>query len=252
MRNNLAEEFYKFYHQKTFFYGILTLLFLMFYGGITSNVNQATIAFGFGAIQWIPIIIIAIGSSFFEMEYRNNTILMLLYKNSSKLKIYIAKFLTIFLYGVFLTIVAALFTIILKLILTGDQYHWLADFNKNGSLLTTFMLNMAGTLIYSFFVEALSFMLIMLIKVNTAVIGIGLAIGFFGASISVALTKTFTTLIGVVKWNPLNMIFVTQQLSNASYINLSQLDNLQIIGGTILYGLIFAFLGYGLFKRRRI
>ncbi|EGF47177.1 hypothetical protein AAULR_26031 [Lacticaseibacillus rhamnosus MTCC 5462] len=45
--------------------------------------------------------IIAIGSSFFEMEYRNNTILMLLYKNSSKLKIYIAKFLTIFLYGVF-------------------------------------------------------------------------------------------------------------------------------------------------------
>ncbi|EGF47038.1 hypothetical protein AAULR_26631, partial [Lacticaseibacillus rhamnosus MTCC 5462] len=34
--------------------------------------------------------------------------------------------------------------------------------------------------------------------------------------------------------------------------NLSQLDNLQIIGGTILYGLIFAFLGYGLFKRRRI
>ncbi|MFS8161287.1 ABC transporter permease [Lacticaseibacillus rhamnosus] len=101
MRNNLAEEFYKFYHQKTFFYGILTLLFLMFYGGMSSNVNQATIAFGFGAIQWIPIIIIAIGSSFFEMEYRNNTILMLLYKNSSKLKIYIAKFLTIFLYGVF-------------------------------------------------------------------------------------------------------------------------------------------------------
>lgn len=64
MRNSLTEEFYKFNHQKVLLYGILTLLFLMIYGGVSSDVTQASLVFGFGAVQWIPIILIAVGSAF--------------------------------------------------------------------------------------------------------------------------------------------------------------------------------------------
>lgn len=252
MRNSLAEEFYKFNHQKNLLLGILTLGILMLYSGISSNVGPAAISLGFGAVQWIPIILIAVGSAFFAMEYNNNTIIMLLYKNSSKLKIYLAKFLIIFLYGVLLAVVAILFTFMLKIILVGNQYQWLADYAGHNSILESLMLHILGMVIYSFFIVALSFMLIMLVKINAAVIGIGLAIGFLGASISTALLKTFPTLTAVIKWNPLNMIFVTQQLANRSYANLSQLNEWQIILGTVGYGLVFAALGYVLFKHRRI
>ncbi|RRG04088.1 MAG: ABC transporter permease [Lactobacillus sp.] len=252
MRTSLAEEFYKFNHQKNLLFGILTLLILMAYSSISSNVGPASVSFGFGAVQWIPIILIAVGSAFFAMEYNNNTIIMLLYKNSNKLKIYLAKFLVVFLYGVLLAAIAILFTFILKIILVGNKYRWLADYTGHESLLDSLTLHIVGTIIYSFFIVALSFMLIMLIKVNAAVIGIGLALGFLGASISTALMKTFSTLLAVIKWNPLNMIFVTQQLANRSYANLSQLNGWQIIVGTIGYGLVFATLGYVLFKHRRI
>lgn len=251
MRNSLTEEFYKFNHQKVLLYGILTLLFLMIYGGVSSDVTQTSIVFGFGAVQWIPVILIAVGSAFFAMEYSNNTIIMLLYKSSSKLKIYVSKFLVIFLYGVLLTIIATFFTFVLKTVLVGSKYNWLTDFDGRGPLLNILMLNMVGAVIYSFFIVALSFMLIMLVKVNAAVIGIGLALGFLGASISSALMKTFPGLAAVIRWNPLNMIFVTQQLANKSYADISNLGGLQIICGTIIYGLIFAMVGYVLFKHRR-
>ncbi|MFT8661498.1 ABC transporter permease, partial [Liquorilactobacillus ghanensis] len=168
------------------------------------------------------------------------------------LKIYVAKLLIIFLYGVLLAIIAILFTFILKFVLLGNKYSWLTTYLGRGTLLHILILNMVGTIVYSTFIVTLSFMLIMLVRVNVAVIGIGLAIGFLGSSISVALMKSFSSLVGILKWNPLNMIFVMQQLSNSSYAHISNLSTVQIVLATILYGSIFAEVGFVLFKHRRV
>lgn len=252
MKNSWLKELYKFEHQKTLLYGILILFLLMIYGVITSKVDKKLLIFGFGAVQWVPIILIAVGSAFFEMEYNNNTIVILLYKTTSKLKIYIFKFLVVFLYGILLTGLATIFTLLLKIIFVGNKYSWTSYLSGRGPLIRLLALNMTGTIIYAFFIVSLSFMLIMLTRINAVVIGTGLAMGFLGASISVALMKSFANLVSILKWNPLNMIFITQQLANNSYAKVSNLSSFQIIEGNLLYGIIFATLGYILFRYRRV
>lgn len=252
MKHSLSAELFKFTHQKTASVGILTLLLLMIYSVLTTNTTATQVVFEFGAVQWIPIIIIAVASAFFDMEYRNRTILILLYKNTNHWQIYLAKLLIVWLYSVILTLIATFFTIVLKSWLVGsNQLSWSALIIDRQTQLSLLIGNVLGTLIYALFIVTLSFMLIMLLKLNAAVIGVGLALGFLGAGFSIAFMKSFITLIPLFRWNPLNMIFITQQLANPSFAAISHLSNGEIIVGNLIYSVIFTILGYDLFKKRR-
>lgn len=247
---SLRAELFKFSHQKSALAGILILILLMVYSVFTTKVDSTQVIFEFGAVQWIPIIMIAVGSTFFAMEYQNRTILILLYKNTKRWQIYWAKLMIVWLYSLVLTLIATLLTIVLKSSLVRTP--WSALISNHQTLLTLLIGNVIGTVIYALFIVTLSFMLIMLIKINVAVIGIGLALGFLGAGISVALMGAFTSLIPILRWNPLNMIFITQQLANPAYAAVSHLSSFEIIGGNLSYAAIFIILGYGLFKKRQI
>ncbi len=252
MMPSLQEELFKFTHQKIFVGGILTLLLLMSYSALTIEMSTTQLIFEFGAVQWIPIIVIAVGSAFFAMEYQHHTILILLYKTTNKWQIYLAKLLVVWVYSMVLILIAALFTVILKFLLVGQQYAWLAPVIDHQTRLALLLGNSLGTLVYALFIVTLAFMLIMLLRLNAAVIGVGLSMGFMGAGFSVALMKSFASLVPIIRWNPLNMIFVTQQLANPPYAAVSHLSNGEIIGGNIIYAIIFTILGYYLFKHRRI
>ncbi|WP_304057495.1 ABC transporter permease [Levilactobacillus namurensis] len=252
MRTSIAMESYKFWHQKASLYGILVLLGLMSYSAITTKVGPKQWIFEFGATQWIVIILLAVGSSFWSMEYQNHTITLLLYKQVNRRIIYGAKLVVILLYGVALTCIATLVTFILKFLMVGQRYDWLTTQINQRPLITELLLNVCGTLIYACFIVTLASLLIMLIRINAAVIGIGLAIGFLGAGISVALMAALTPWSGILKWGPLNMIFITQQLSNPSYTQISHLTNPAIMGGTLAYAALFTWLGYLLFKHRHV
>ncbi|SPD94632.1 hypothetical protein LAP9435_2977 [Lactiplantibacillus plantarum] len=52
----------------------------MSYSAMTTKVSALQLVFEFGAVQWIVIILIAVGSAFFAMEYQNHTMLLLVYK----------------------------------------------------------------------------------------------------------------------------------------------------------------------------
>lgn len=95
-------------------------------------------------------------------------------------------------------------------------------------------------------------MLIMLVKVNAIVICIGLFLGYIGSSISVALMEIFPSAINIIKWNPLSMIFISQQLTRSSLTVTSHLSNIQLIIATVMYGIVFSTIGYFVFKHRRV
>lgn len=247
---SLRAELFKFSHQKSVLAGMLILILLMVYSVLTTKVDATQVIFEFGAVQWIPIIMIAVGSTFFAMEYQNRTILILLYKNTKRWQIYWAKLLIVWFYSLVLTLIATLLTIVLKSLLVRTP--WSALISNHQTQLALLTGNVIGTVIYALFIVTLSFMLIMLIKINVAVIGIGLALGFLGAGVSVALMGAFTSLIPILRWNPLNMIFITQQLANPAYATVSHLSSFEIIGGNLIYATIFIILGYSLFKKRRI
>lgn len=252
MKTSFKEEWYKFRQKKTPLYGIILLMILMLYTAMTGTVTQDMLIMGFGFGQWLFIILLTIASDFVAMEYREQTIVTLFYKHSKKVTVYLAKFIVVTLYGCCLLVVGLILTFIMKGILVGDRYSWLSLYQSNHSLLTSLALNTIGSLFYSFFTVALSFFLLSLTRVNGLVIGIGLFIGFFGASFSTAIMRHFPKIISFFKWNPFNMIYIVNQLPNPTYIQFSYLGNKQIIIGTILYTLFFLGIGFVLFKKRNV
>ncbi|KZE01387.1 ABC transporter permease protein [Lactiplantibacillus plantarum] len=241
MQTNIMMELYKFWHQKTPYYGALALLGLMSYSAMTTKVSALQLVFEFGAVQWIVIILIAVGSAFFAMEYQNHTMLLLVYKQVKRRVIYGTKLEVILLYGVLLTVIAMLFTFVLKFLTVGQHYSWLTTQIDHRAMITVLLINVLGTLIYACFMVTLASLLFMLIRVNTVVIGTGLAVG---------LMEALPSWVNVLRWGPLNMIFITQQLASTTDTQVSHLTNPAIIGGTLAYAVLFFCLGYLLFKHR--
>jgi ABC-2 type transport system permease protein len=213
--------------------------------------SRLTISQGFGAGQWIILILITVGSTFVDMEYQNGTIITLFYKNSNRVMIYLDKLLIIILYGFSLVIFSTIFTFIFKAILVGQRYNWRAIYGQH-SLFNNLMLNMLGSVVYMLFIVTLAFLLVSLIKVNAAVVGIGFIIVFWGSYFSSLLIIAVPGLSSIMKWNPLNMIYVISQLTNSGLAKFTHLNADQLIIGNFVYALLFVALGYLSFKKRRV
>lgn len=243
MRNNLYQEMKKFWYQKKPLWGILILFILMYYSLVTSHHNERDVIQLFGASQWTLIILVTISSAFMTMEYRDNTIVTMLYKSSNRFNIYFSKIIVLVLYSVLLSFCGVIFTI-----LEAAFSHQLLTVN----VLRTLLFNTFGTLLYSIFIVTLSLLLISLVKVDAIVIVIGLMLGFLGATFSNILMSLFHTWSRAIRWNPLNMIYVINQLSDPKYFKYSSLSNLELVLGTASYAIIFLIIGYWTFKKRRV
>ncbi|EHO51799.1 ABC transporter permease [Lentilactobacillus kisonensis] len=253
MKNSLKQEFFKFSHQRIPLYGVIALFVLMLYSAVSkSGVSRGIVAQGFGAGQWVTIIMITIASTFMAMEYQNRTIMTLFYKSSHKAYIYTAKMLVIILYGLALMVLSFLITVIFKALFVGNRYQWTTSF-KHSDLINALLMSLTGSFIYILFIVTLAFFLISWIKNNPAVVGIGLAIIFLGAAFSSVIMGNFPSLIPLLKWNPLNMIYVINQLMIPGYFSkISYLSTDQIIIANIAYMIIFSVFGYLIFKKRRV
>lgn len=252
MKNSLKQEMFKFIHQRIPLYGGVALLVLMFYTAVSrSAISRITMVQGFGDGQWISIIMITIASTFIAMEYQNNTITTLFYKSSNTSTIYFAKLLVILIYGLLLIVLGTMLTFIFKAVLIGNQFSWMDSYHQR-SLLIDFFLTQAGSFVYMLFIISLAFFLIVWIKTNAAVVGIGLAVGFLGSALSSFVMSALPGLISILKWNPLNMIHILVQLTSANDIKFSHLSNAELIIGNLAYVAAFSILGSIIFKNRHV
>ncbi|MBD8085056.1 ABC transporter permease [Limosilactobacillus sp. c9Ua_26_M] len=245
MENSLSRETYKFTHQRTPLYGFLVMVCLMLYSSVpTYKVNPFLITQGFGAIQWCAIIMVAVSADFISMEYRNNTMITLLFRSNNPLTIYLAKLITLVVYGIALLVAGFVCSLVLMLFL-GNNYSWSDSFHGN-SLITALGYNFLGAFIYIMFTISLSLLLVILLKSNSIVIIIGLAVDFLGANFSGLLMNILPKQLWA--WNPLNMINIIVQLPNQSTIKITHLSNFELILGNGCYTLLFIILGLWAFK----
>lgn len=240
MKRQITQEWFKIKQQKLLIYSIGALVVLMIYSFLTIKSPQRLVSTGYGATQWIIIIITAVASYFLAMEYNNRTILMMFYKSSNKLLLYFSKFINVVLFGLLLIFVGILLSTVINL------------FQQINPLSQQFLLNLVGTFIYLIYMVSLSFLLYSLTKRNVITITVCMLVGFFGAPLSNALTTSQPILKGIIRWNPLNMIYVTNQISDKQFMQFSSLSIIQLIIGTIIYSIIFFWIGYYLFKKRAI
>lgn len=184
---------------------------------------------------------VAVSADFISMEYRNNTMVTLLFRSNHPFTIYLAKLITLVVYGIMAGFVCSL---ILMLFL-GNNYSWSDSFHGY-PLIVALGYNFLGAFIYLMFTISLSLLLVILLKSNSIVIIIGLAVDFLGANFSGLLMNILPKQLWA--WNPLNMINIIVQLSNQSTIKITHLSNFELLLGNGCYTLLFIILGLWAFK----
>ncbi|AEJ23585.1 hypothetical protein WKK_03555 [Weissella koreensis KACC 15510] len=239
----LKNEFKKFFKQNLSRWGFVMLIALMSYFAITTNNISLSFQSGFGSTQWITIIIMMVSGNFLDMEYENGTIINLFYKYDNKLTIYINKLFIASIYSVLLILFSLIITVI---------FGYIFGLSVNIDQIDKLIINLSGTLIYSFFMISLAFLLLSILKSNIAVVGCGLFIGFIGTTISGFIEQLIPFLHSILKWNPLNMIYIISKLNSPDFKYVSGLSSLNLILGNIIYTILFIYLGYFLFKNRKI
>lgn len=249
MKVTIKHELFKLKQQRTLLYSSLVLLVLMIYTAYPPvYITKAELAQGFGANQWVLVIMIAVSANFITMEFRDNTMPTLLYKSANKRIPYLAKFIVLFLTGIVLLLVGLILTLIFQLLL-ARRFPWAMMLNGH-SLLANYFTGIGGTAVYLLFIISLSLLLVALFRSNATVIVIGMAIGFLGADLSAVLLQALPGTRTILAWNPLNMINIIHPFTNG--IAGIYLSTGQLLAGNLIYTVLFLWLGLWAFKRMRI
>jgi ABC-2 type transport system permease protein len=249
MKTTLTHELYKMAHQHSSWLAFILLFGLMIYSAIPiAYINKALVAQGFGAGQWVIIIMIALSANLVAMEFRNNTMTTLLYKSPNRQSVFLAKLVTLILYSLLLLLASFVFALIIKLLFVNSKFSWGFVYHQH-PLITDLVINLAGVALYLMFSITLSLMLISMIKSSAVVIVIGLFVGFLGAPISAFMLNTLPGLANILAWNPFNMINIIQ-LADPSIHQISMLTNGELIAGNLIYTLLFLLIGLWAFKKQ--
>lgn len=254
MTLNLRREFIKFKSRTISWITPIILLLLMIITGIATakSEREITTMATYNSSQWIILAIILVSSSIFSMEYQNNSIITEVYKSSNKINLYLAKLIVILAYNLFLHVLAILYTMVLQLTPLNTHLNWFSTNQYHQSLLQNMISTSLIDLITSTMIISTVFLISCIIKNNTIAVTLNLVIIFLGQGISASLLRSNPHIIHVLKWNPLNMTNLTMQYFNYSvYHDSSHLSNLQLLIGTLIYTILFFYIGYLIFKKRQ-
>lgn len=255
LKTAMKQEMFKLTHRKLPWLIILLLLVCMVVIGIAMGkaYSKLLVMTCYDSSDIIMLILVIVGSTIFSMEFQDKTILGLLYRSTNRRTVFMAKFLTLFLYDVFLHLVAMLFTIFLNLVpIVSNHVSWTAIYQYHQSLWINMLSNAGVDLITSMMIVSLICLISCLINSNTIVIVVNALVIFMGSSFSANLLNAHVGPSRIIRWNPLNMLNLTTQYYNyGSYHPVSMLSNGQLLTGALCYIILFTVCGYWAFSKKR-
>ncbi|MBA1434842.1 ABC transporter permease [Bombilactobacillus bombi] len=253
MLYSIKQEFYKLNHKKIAWIAPIILLALMILAGysLSAEENKLLLALCFDAPDWIMFILVVVGATTFSMEFQNNAILTLLYKAANKVNVYLSKYIVLFIYDVFLHLLALIYTVFLHYTLFRTNVKWTATYLYGQPVWKNMLQATTIDLVTTMLVITLIFLLSCLINNNAIVVTVGFLLVFMGQAVSSDLLNS-NRFINLMKWNPLNMMELTRQFCNYSmYVQTTHLNNSQILNGSLGYIAVFFILGYLVFRQKR-
>ncbi|EEU30517.1 hypothetical protein HMPREF0501_00895 [Limosilactobacillus coleohominis 101-4-CHN] len=254
MNSEIRQELYKLRHRRLPWLVIIPLVILMIIIGLAmghtySNLLVMT-CYDSSTIIWLLLVIV--GSTIFSMEFQNGTIIPLMYHSSSRSAVFFAKVLVLLMYNVFLHMIAMAITILLNIVpLINNPISWTAIYQYHQPLWLNMLVTTGVDLITSSMIISLICLTSCLINSNMTVIALNTLIIFMGSGLSSNLQLAQVGSRNLIRWNPFNMLNLTNQYYNyAAYHPASLLSNGQLFWGTFIYTIIFVLLGYGCFQRK--
>lgn len=179
------------------------------------------------------------------MEFYYGTIKNLLYRRYDRLSIILSKILAILIYSLMIYIIIIVFTIIIKYILLPDL-----DIFKD-DLFNNLIFSSIGQFVSLWLILSITMLLSCIIKNPGISISLGIMMYFALSIISSILTQLIIKWEWI-KWNPLNMLNLSVQITNESFESITHLKVYELFMGNILYIFIFILLITLVFSKKRV
>lgn len=251
----VKQEFFKLFHKKSTLWTPLVIFGLMGLVGIMtihSNDAKFYISAGFAGFQWAAVMLIVVSANMISMEFEYGTIKHLIVQGNGRSLAFLAKFIVISLYDVYLHGLVFGFTLILKPLVYGGRFafahRYLYGQSLMGNLISATFVDLLGSLI----IVGMIIMLACLSKSSAVAIATGIVICFVGQGASELLLRAVGRILPILKWNPFNMLFLSNEWSNPSYVHNTLLSLSSLVWGNVIYAIGFLALGYVIFRHRPI
>lgn len=254
----VKQETFKLLHKKSTYAVSATLLIIMtIYAVLTKNypkywgAPQGQFAGMFTGATWIVFFMIAACSSIIAMEFQYGTIKELLYRKYYRGQILVSKWITMLLYSIYFYVLAFVWSLLLKVVLFNDKFQLSDTYQSGHSVIEAQWLGIIGTFLTVWLVLSLVLLLANIFKSTAAAISIGI-IGYFALSIISNVMFLLMQKWEWLKWNPLNMMNLPQQLLSDSVHKMTLLSTPEMVCGSLVYTAIFMAISYVVFKRRSV
>lgn len=255
----VKQESFKLLHKKSTYAVSATLLVIMTIFAVLAHLHPNY--FGdpkslyislFTGINWIVLFMIAACSSIIAMEFQYGTIKELLYRKYYRGQVLVSKWITMLLYSVYMFVLAFVWSLILKVVLFSDKFQ-LSDKTvySHMSVIHAQFMGIVGSFISIWLILSLVLLLANIFKSTAAAISIGI-IGYFALNIISGIMIVVVHKWQWLKWNPLNMMNLPNQIVDSTTHKLTLLSTPEMIWGSLLYTAIFMAISYVVFKRRSV
>lgn len=256
MKKAIWREIYKLNHRKSTWWSIAVMAVFMIVIGMMMgrSYGRLLVMSTFDAGQIIMLILVVIGSIMFTDEFQNNTILPLIYRAPSKTVVFFAKYLTLLIYNVFLHLIAIGLTMLFNISsLICNPVSLTKVYQYHQPLVVNMLLTALIDIILTAMMIGVICTIACLFKSSLVSIATNAIIVLVGGGFSANFMEVGGGFAKIMRWNPLNMTYLTPQYYNyASYHGVSMLSTNQLMMGTIVYMIIFAWLGWLTFSKKRI
>lgn len=204
-----------------------------------------------GGLSWSVFVMIAAASTMIAMESQYGTLKNLLYRTYSRNQVLASKWITLFLYSIYLYLLIFVTNICLKFILFPDIS--LSDKLEGSSTIIESMgYFMLGNFIGLWLIISLVLMISCFFNTSAAAISAGI-IFYFASSILSGLMMMVIEKWNWLKWNPINMLNLPKQIGSESVmIDFTHLTTDELIIGNIVYIILFLGLGLLVFRRKNV
>lgn len=252
MKNAVKQELFKLMKQQLILKQTMILSGLIFLFSIVTKFNnfkvlsaENLVATCFNSGWLIVLFMVYLTSQTFSMEFRFGTIKNLLKKNQQRRIIFFSKLVTLAGYSVYLNVVSMTATICLSMILFPE-----ISLNQTEVLRVLFT-NLLGNFIGMWLFASLSLMISLVVSNESLASILGIAT-YFLSSMLAGIQFMVLDQINWLRWNPLNMLNLSNQLSNSNIEKLTQLATSQLLIGNLVYIISFLLIASFLFSRKKV
>lgn len=248
----LQQELYKIIKRKSSLIFPIIIFILMWLFAFSSNYinnvfpTKGLFISGYTAFTWVSFLLIIQASTIITMEFYYGTIKNLLFRKYSRIAIITSKIIAIFIYSISVYLLIIFMTIIIKTLVHSDLEMF------ESKLLTDLLLFSFGHFLGIWLIISITILLSNIVKNPGVSMSLGI-IMYFALSIISSILSQLIDKWEWIKWNPLNMLNISAQITNEKYFsNITHLKVNELIIGNFIYITLFILISIYVFNKKKV